>query len=249
MQANPHSHWRTVHHPADLSCCEPFALGQEQEFAVARTEHREGLAHLPGEWFFLGLLDGNRLTVQLLVQLAPASVRPTLVRYDPSCGRVQPRSSRLASGYVVQPSPRDQEHLGHRVFCIAAGSQAPAAVRGDARNVLSEQRLEALPSHVYLGQIDLLAGLRTHAVDVHTRNKRFSVLLAMTKAHDDTEPSHFCGKGVTQPAIGEFLVSRTGESRGMTGFRAAREWLNRPLASPPVAQPVTLTMEVLYQLS
>jgi hypothetical protein len=199
MQANPHRHRGTVHNPADLRRSEPFALGQEQEFAVARTERREGLTHQPGEWFFLGLLDGHRLTVQLLVQLAPASVRPSLVRYDPSRGRVQPGSSRLASGYVVQPPPSDQEHLGHRVLCIAAGSQAPAAVRGDARNVLSEQCLEAFPSRVKLGHIDLLAVLRTHALHVHTRNKRFSILPAMKPAHDDTEPSHFAGTA-TGPA-------------------------------------------------
>src|SRR5262245_40674857 len=56
MQANPHRHRRTAHDRADFSCREPFALGQEQEFAVAWSERREGLVHLPGEWFFLALL-------------------------------------------------------------------------------------------------------------------------------------------------------------------------------------------------
>jgi hypothetical protein len=101
MQAHPHRHRATVHDPADFGCSEPFALGQEQEFTVARSERREGFVHLPGEWFFLALLDGHRLTVQLLVQLAPASVRPSLVRHDPSRGSVQPRSSRLAGGHFV----------------------------------------------------------------------------------------------------------------------------------------------------
>ncbi len=205
MQTNPHRHRGTVHHAADFSCGEPFALGQEQEFAVAPTECREGLVHLPGEWFFLALFDGHRLTVQLLVQLAPASVRASLVGDDPSRGGVQPRSSRLASGHVVQPPPGDQEHLGHRVFCIAAGSQAPTAVRGDARNVLSEQCLEALPSRAYLGHIDLLAVSRTHAVHVHTRNKRFSTL-AMKPAEDDTEPSHLAGSATWTATAGDGTI-------------------------------------------
>jgi hypothetical protein len=101
MQANPYGHRRTAHDRADFSCREPFALGEEQEFAVAWSERREGLMHLPGEWFFLALLDRHRLTAQLLVQPAPASLRASLVRHDPSRGGVQPRSSGLAGGHVV----------------------------------------------------------------------------------------------------------------------------------------------------
>lgn len=44
--------------------------------------------------------------------------------------------------------------------------------------MLSEQRLETFPRRVYLGHIDLFAVLRTHAVHVHTRDKRFSILAA-----------------------------------------------------------------------
>jgi hypothetical protein len=101
MQANPHRHGGTAHDRADLSCLEPFALGQEQEFAVAWSECREGVVHLPGEWLLVALLDRHRLTAQLLVQPAPASARPNLVRHDPSRGGVQPRSRRLACGHVV----------------------------------------------------------------------------------------------------------------------------------------------------
>lgn len=178
MQANPSRRGATVHDPSDFGCREPFALGQEQELTVARSERREGLVHLPGERLFLALLDGPRLTVHLLVQLAAASVRPSLVRHHPSRGGVQPRSRRLAGGHVVEPPPGDQEHLGHRVLRIAARSQAPTAVRGDPGNMLSEQRLETFPRRVYLGHIDLFAVLRTHAVHVHTRDKCFSILAA-----------------------------------------------------------------------
>jgi len=179
MQAHPHRHRGTVDDPADFSCREPFALSEEQEFAVTRSERSEGLVHLPGERFFLALLDGDRLTVQLLVQLAPAGIRPSLVRHDASRSRVQPRSRCLAGGHVLEPPPGDQEHLGNRVLRLDTRSRAPTAVRGDAGNVLSEQRLEAFPGCVYLGHIDLLAVLRTHAVHVHTREKRFSILAAI----------------------------------------------------------------------
>jgi hypothetical protein len=77
--------------------------------------------------------------------------------------------------------------------------------------VLSEQCLEAFPSRVYLGHIHLLAVLRTHAVHVHTRNKRFSILLAMTLAHDDTEPSHFAGNA-TLACTPEDAPTRPGET-------------------------------------
>jgi hypothetical protein len=101
MQANPHRHRGPAHDRADFSCCQPFALGQEQEFAVAWSERREGLVHLPGEWLFVALLERHRLAVQLVVQPVAASARPNLVRHDPSRGGVEPRSRRLASGHVV----------------------------------------------------------------------------------------------------------------------------------------------------
>jgi len=119
MEANAHRHGWPVHHPADLGRGEPFKLGQEQDFPVAWVESGECLVHLLDQRVFLGLAR-HRLSAQLLVEPAPAYVRPSLVRENASRGLVQPETSRFASGYVVAPPPGDHEDLGDSILCVAA---------------------------------------------------------------------------------------------------------------------------------
>jgi hypothetical protein len=70
-------------------------------------------------------------------------------------------------------------------------SRGASAARGDAGNVLSEQRLEAFPSRVYLGHIDLLAASYALMLSMSTPATNVSASLAMNRALDDAAVKPF----------------------------------------------------------
>jgi hypothetical protein len=65
-----------------------------------------------------------------------------LIRDHPTRGRVQPDSRGVPFRDAVEPAPGGQEDLGDRVFRVARGGSAPAAVGGDVRPVTCEQLVE-----------------------------------------------------------------------------------------------------------
>ena len=102
----------------------------------------ERLAHPPDQGIVL-VCGSNRLGTQPLAQPAATGVGARLVCHHAAGGGVQPGTSLLAARHLIQPTPRDQEHLADGVLPIARQIRAPSAIGCDARQVLAEQGIES----------------------------------------------------------------------------------------------------------
>lgn len=123
------------------------------------AERRERVVHTRDRGVFFRR-SRCRLSSQPPVQPAAACMCASLVSRDTTGGRIQPWPSVVPSRHVVEPPPGDQEHLGDRILRIAAGMRAPPTVRGDALDLLAEQRIEAPPAFaVCFRQSRLLFGV------------------------------------------------------------------------------------------
>ncbi len=71
---------------------------------------------------------------------------PALIGNHATGGRVEPHPGDIAVGDGLDPAPRDEEDLSHRVLGVGPRCRPPTAVRHDVEPVALEQHVEAPPT-------------------------------------------------------------------------------------------------------
>lgn len=143
MKTDAYRDGRLVQHRGHLGRGEPFPLDQQQELSIMRVERSERVLDSAAPGITIDP-DRRRLITQPFAQPATALVRTCLVGEHTPRRRVQPRPGVISGRHILEAPPRDEKHLGDRIFRIGERAGTPTAIRGDPGQMPLEERVKRL---------------------------------------------------------------------------------------------------------